>query len=43
VERWQGERFEFVHRMGQLFGAILAGVCSKEGDSYCNGAIGKLK
>ena len=30
VERWQGERFEFVRRIGQIFVAILAGVCSKE-------------
>ena len=31
VERWQGERFEFVRtcRMGQIvFVAILAGVCA---------------
>ena len=29
-ERWQGEKFEVVRRMGQIFVAILAGVCSKE-------------
>jgi len=29
-ERWQGERFEFVPSMGQIFVAIPAGVCSKE-------------
>jgi len=23
VERWQGERFEFVRRMGQIFVAML--------------------
>jgi len=34
VERWQGKRFEFVRRMGQIVFAMLAGVCSKEGDSY---------
>jgi len=26
VERWQGERFEFVRRMGQIFVAIQFGV-----------------
>ena len=30
VERWQGERFEFLRRMGQIFVAILTGVYSKE-------------
>ena len=30
VERWQGERFEFVRKIGEIFVAILAGVCSKE-------------
>jgi len=29
--------------MGQIFVAILAGVCSKEGDSYGCGAIGKFE
>ena len=28
---WQGERFERVRRMGQIFVTILARVCSKEG------------
>ena len=41
--RWQEVRFEFVRRRGQIFVAILAGVCSKEGDSYGYGAIGKFK
>ena len=26
MERWQGERFEFVRRMGKIFVAINAGV-----------------
>ena len=37
VERWhEGERwFKFVRSMGQIFVAILAGVCSKEGGQLC--------
>ena len=30
MEKWQGERFEFVRRMGQMFFTMLTGVCSKE-------------
>ena len=30
VERQQGERFEWARRMGQIFVAMLAGVCSRE-------------
>ena len=30
-ERWQGERFEVIRRMGRIFVAILVGVCSTEG------------
>jgi len=30
-ESWQWERLEVVRRMGQIFVAILAGVCSTEG------------
>ena len=30
VERWQGERFEWARRMGPIFVAMLAGVCSRE-------------
>ena len=28
--RWQGERFECARRMGQIFVAMLGGVCSRE-------------
>jgi len=42
-ERWQRERFEVVRSMGQIFVAILAGVCSIERGSYGYGAIGKFK
>jgi len=42
VEKWQEERFEFVRRMSLIFVAVLARVCSREGDSYGYGAIGKF-
>ena len=45
MERLQGERFEVVRRMSQIFAEIPAGVCYKEGDSYMYvyGAIEKFK
>ena len=30
MERWQGERFEFVRRIGKIFVSMLVGICSKE-------------
>ena len=46
VEKRQGVRLGQVRRMGPIlviFVAILAGICSIEGDSYGYGAIGKFQ